>query len=123
MFRYRLQKGEEVLHRCIEGKRVGDDGGKVVGIDRRHDGSPGGTPAPPEERGESPPPSSSCLASPLDGRRFSPLVHGLHGGGGAGAPPRLDLSLCFSSVSRSCVLAFHRFLNSRRSVIPIEVSF
>jgi hypothetical protein len=47
-----------------------------------------------ERGGESPPPPSSSLASPLDGRRVAPLVHGLHGGGGAGAPPRLDISLC-----------------------------
>ena len=44
-----------MLHHCIKGERVGDDGGEVVGVDRRHDGSPGGTPAPPEERGREPP--------------------------------------------------------------------
>ena len=83
-----------MLHRCIEGEKVGVDGSKIVDVDRRHDPSPGGTPAPPGERGREPPPSSSSLASPLDGRRVPPLVHGLHGGGGAGAPPRLDLPLC-----------------------------
>ena len=83
-----------MLHRCIEEERVGDDGGEVVGVDRRHDDGPGGVPAPPGERGREPPPSSSSLASPLDGRRVPPLVHGLHGSGGAGAPPRLDLPLC-----------------------------
>ena len=35
-----------MLHRCIEGERVGVDGGEVVDVDRRHDVSPGGTPAP-----------------------------------------------------------------------------
>ena len=70
--------------------------------------APGGTPAPPEARGrESPPPSYSSLTSSLDGRRVSPLVLGLHGIGGARAPPRLDLSLCF------CVLSFY----------PLTVSF
>ena len=84
-----------MLHRCIEGERVGVDGSKIVDVDRRHDPCPGGTPAPPGEKGrEPPPPSSSSLASPLDGRRVPPLVHGLHGGGGAAAPPRLDLPLC-----------------------------
>ena len=83
-----------MLHRCIEGERVGDDGGEVVGVDRRHDNGPGGVPVPPGERGREPPPSSYSLASPLDGRRVPPLVHGLHGGGGAGTPPRLDLSIC-----------------------------
>ena len=82
-----------MLHRCIEGERVGDDGSEVVGEDCHHDDGHGGVPAPPGERGTDPPPSSS-LTFPLDGRRVSPLVHGLHGSGGAGAPPRLDLPLC-----------------------------
>ena len=57
--------------------------------------APGGLPAPPEARGEGPPSSSSSLTSSLDGRRVYPLVLGLHGVGGARAPPRLDLSLYF----------------------------
>ena len=44
-----------MLHRCIEGERVGDDGGEVVGVDRRHDNGPGGVPVPPGERGREPP--------------------------------------------------------------------
>ena len=36
-----------MLHRCIEGEKVGVDGSKVVDVDRRHDPCPGGTPAPP----------------------------------------------------------------------------
>ena len=82
-----------MLHRCIEGERFGVDGSNIVDVDRRHDPSPGGTPVPPGERGREPP-SFFFLGLPLDGRRVSPLVHGLHGGGGAGAPPRLDLPLC-----------------------------
>ena len=76
------------------GEKVGVDGSKIVDADRRPDRCPGGTPAPPEARGREPPPSSSSLASPLDGMRVTPLVLGLHGGGGVGAPPRLDLPLC-----------------------------
>ena len=55
-----------MLHRCIEGERVGVDGSKIVDVDRRHDPSAGGTPAPLGERGREPPPSSSSssLASP-----------------------------------------------------------
>ena len=50
-----------------------------------------------KQGGESPPSSSSSsLTFSLDGRRVSPLVHGLHGVGGARAPPRLDLFLCLS---------------------------
>ena len=73
--------------------------------------------------GEGPPSSSSSLTSSLDGRRVSPLVLGLHGMGGARAPPRLDLSLCFSLVLRSQILPFHHFLYSRRSVTPIGLKF
>ena len=88
--------------------------------------APGGTPVPPEARGREPPPSSSSLTSSLDGRRVYPLVHGLHGMGGARAPPRLDLSLCLSLFLRFSafqILAFHRFLYSWRSVTPIGLNF
>ena len=74
--------------------------------------APGGTLVPPKARGREPPPSSSSLTSSLDGRRVSPQVHGLHGTGGARAPPRLDLSLCLSLFLRSQILPFHRFLYS-----------
>ena len=102
---------------------VGEDDG-VVGVDRRHMMiAPAAFRRHRERGGESPPPYSSSLASLLDGRRVSPLVHGRHGSRRAGAPPRLDLSLCFSSVSRSPFLAFHHFLNIGRSVTPIELKF
>ena len=67
--------------------------------------APGSVLALPEARGRGPPPSSSSssLTSSLDGRRVSLLVLGYHGVGGARAPPRLDLSLCF------CVLRFRPF--------------
>ena len=67
---------------------VGEDRGDDDGPRRRSNatGSKG-------ERG--PPSSSSSLTFSLDGRRVSPLVLGSHGLGGARAPPRLDLSLCF----------------------------
>ena len=72
--------------------------------------------------GEGPPSSSSSssLTFSLDGRRVSPLVLGLHGMGGARAPPRLDLSL---SVSALPDLAFHRFFYNRRFVTPIGLNF
>ena len=54
------ERGVTPLH---GGEKVGVDGSKVVDVDRHHDPSPGGTPAPPGERGRDPPPSSS-LASP-----------------------------------------------------------
>ena len=83
-----------MLHRCIEGEKVGVDGSKIVDVDCCHDPCPGGTPAPPGERGREPASFFFFLGLPLDGRRVLPLVHGLHGGGGAGAPPRLDLPPC-----------------------------
>ena len=76
-------------------------------------------PAPPKEEGRGGPSSSSSLTSSLDGRRVSPLVLGLHGMGGARAPPRLDLSLCLSLFLRSVLLPFHRFVYIWRSVTPI----
>ena len=85
--------------------------------------APGGTPMPPEARGREPPPSSSSLTSSLDGRRVSPLVLGLHGMGGARAPPRLDLSLCLSLLMCSLILPFHRFLYSQRSITLIGLKF
>ena len=76
-----------MLHRCIEGERVGGDGSKIVDVDRRLDPCPSGTPAPPGERGREHPSFFFFLDLPLEGRRVPPLVHGLHGSGGAEAPP------------------------------------
>ena len=104
-----------MLHHCIQVERVGDDDGEVVGVDRRHDDGPGGVPAPPRERGESPPPSSYSLTFSLGGRWVSPLVHGLHGVGGARAPPRLDLSLFVSAFSDSSLSPFLIFPEIRNS--------
>ena len=78
--------------------------------------APGGVPAPSEARGrESPPPPSSSLTSSLDGRRVSPLVHGLHGMGGARAPPRLDLSLSVFAFPDSTLSPFLIFPEIRNS--------
>ena len=75
--------------------------------------APGSASAPPEARGrEAPSSSSSSLNSSLDGRRVSTLVLGSHGLGGARAPPRLDLSLCF------CVLRLYPFTVSLISGDP-----
>ena len=76
-----------------------DDGG--VGVDRHHVMmAPAVFRRHQERGGEGPPSSSSSFPFSLDGRRVSPLVHGLHGMGGVRAPPRLDLSLCLSLFLR-----------------------
>ena len=79
--------------------------------------APGGTPVPSEVREREPPPSPSSLTSSLDGRRVSPLVLGLHGMGGARAPPRLDMSLyvsgsAFSSLALSPFRIYMEIHNS-----------
>ena len=98
-----------------------DDGG--VGVDRGDDDGPRWHSGATRSEGErAPPSSSSSLTSSLYGRSISPLVHGLHGTGGARAPPRLDLSLCLSLFLCSQILPFHRFFCIRRSVTPIGVN-
>ena len=68
-----------------------------------------------ERGGESP--LLLLFPCPLDGRRVSPLVLGLHGSGGAGAPLRLDLYLfpsvsMFSDSGLSPFLIFPKIRNS-----------
>ena len=64
---------------------VGEDRGDDDGLQQRSSAT--------GSKGESPPSSSSSLTFSLDGRRVSPLILGFHVMGGAGSPPRLDLSL------------------------------
>ena len=76
-----------------------DDGG--VGVDCGDDDGPGGGSAPPGERGRGPPFFFFFLDLLPRWEKFSPLVLGFHGMGGARAPPRLDLSLCLFLFLRS----------------------
>ena len=64
--------------------------------------APGGVPAPPEARGREPPFFFFLDLLPRWEKGFlsGPCLHGV---GGARAPSRLDLSLCF------CVLRFRPF--------------
>src|SRR3954466_7384781 len=68
-----------------------------------------------KRRGEGAPSSSSSLTSSIDGRRVSPLVLGLHGVGGARAPPRLDLSLSVSAFSPGALSPFCIYMEIRNS--------
>jgi hypothetical protein len=108
-----------VLHHCIEGERVGVDGGEVVGVDRRHDGCPGGVPEPLGERGREPPSFFFLLGLPPRWEESFPsslwppwLLEG-----------RSPSEIGSLSVSRSCFLAENRFLYSRRSVTSIGLKF
>ena len=97
-----------------------DDG---VGEDRGDDDGPRQRSGATGSKGERASPSSySSLTFSLDGRRVSPLVHGLHGVGGARAPPRLDLSLYLSLFLCSQILPLHRFFYIWRFVTPIGVN-
>jgi hypothetical protein len=71
---------------------VGEDD-EVVGVDRRHTMIAPAVFWRHRERGGESPLLLILPWLPLDGRRVPPLVHGLLGGGGAGAPLRLDLPL------------------------------
>src|SRR3990170_14964 len=118
MFKYRLQRREGVLHRYIEGERVGVDGIKIVDVDRRHDPSPGGTPAPPGERGREPPSFFFFVGLPPRWEESSPSGPWPPWWWRGGSPFEIGSPSPFSSVSRPCFLAENRFLYSRRSVTP-----
>ena len=112
-----------MLHRCIEGEKVGIDGNKIVDVDRRHDPSPGGTPAPPGERGREPPSFFFFLGLPPRWEESSPTGPWPPWPRRGGSPSEIGSPSLFSYVSRSRFLAFHCFLNIRRSVTPIALRF
>ena len=112
-----------MLHRCIEGKRVGVDGGEVVGVDRRHNGSLGGALTPPEERGRELPCFFFLLGLPPRWEDSLPSGPWLPWCPEGRSPSEIGSLSLFSSVSRSCFLALPRFLNSRRSVTLIGLKF
>ena len=113
-----------MLHRCIKGERVGDDGGEVVGVDCRCGDGPGGVPTPPGERGREPPYFFFFLDLAPRWEKGFPSGPWLPWRRRGGSPFDIGyLSLCFLLFLLSQILAFHRFLNSRRSVTPIGLKF
>jgi hypothetical protein len=86
-----------VLHSCIEGERVGDDGGEVDGVDRHHDDCPGGVPAPPGERGREAPSFFFLLGLPHRWDKDPPSGPWPPRPPRGGSPSILDISL-FSSL-------------------------
>ena len=112
-----------MLHRCIEGERVGVDGSKIVDVDRRPDRCPGGTPAPPESRGERAPLLLLLPWPPPRWEESSPSGPWPPWRRRGGSPSEIGSPSLFSSVSRSPDLAENRFLYSRRSVTPIALRF
>src|SRR3990170_978345 len=123
MFKYRLQRREGVLHRCIEGERVGVDGSKIVDVDRCHNPSPGGTPAPPGERGREPPSFFVFLGLPPRWEEDSPSGPWPPWRRRGWSPSEIGSPSLFSYVSRSPDLAENRFLYSWRPVTPIALRF
>ena len=107
-----------MLHRCIEGGMVGDDGGEVVGVDcGDDDGGHGSVPAPPEEKGRGGPffffldllprwekgfPSGPWL--PWRGRGESPSEIG-----------SVSLSLSVSAFSSGSISPFRIYMEIRSS--------
>ena len=85
--------------------------------------APGGTPVPPEARGESPP--SFFFFLDLLPRWEKGLPSGLwlpwHGRGES--PSEIGSVSLSLSISAFLILPFHRFLYSRRSVTPIGLKF
>ena len=122
MFKETLQRVRERLHRCIEGGRVGDDGGEVVGEDGADDDGSGSAPAPLEARGRGTPfffflfldllprwekvfPSGPWL--PWRGRGESPSEIG-----------SISLSLSVSAFSSGSVSPFRIYMEIRNSDWP-----
>ena len=112
-----------MLHRCIEGEKVGVDGSKIVDVDRRPDRCPGGTPAPPEARGRETPSFFFFLGLPPRWEESSPSGPWSLWRRRGGSTSEIGSPSLFSSVSRSLDLAENRFLYSRRSVTPIALRF
>ena len=108
-----------MLHRCIEGERVGVDGSKIVDVDRR----PDGTPAPPEERGREPPSSFFFLGLPHSWEEGSPSGPWPPWMWRGESPSEIGSVSLFSSASRSPDMVENRFSYSGRSVTPIALRF
>ena len=85
--------------------------------------APGGTPAPPEARGREPPSFFFFLDLLPRWEKGFPSGPWLPWLGRGESPSEIgSVSLCLS-VSAFQILAFHRFLYSRRSVTPIGLKF
>ena len=112
-----------MLHHCIEGERVGDDGSKIVGEHRRHDPSPDGTPAPPGERGGESPLLILLPWPPLKWEEGSPSGPWSPWRRRDRSPSEIGSPSLLSYVSRSPDLAKNHFVNIRRSVTPIALRF
>ena len=100
-----------MLHRCIEGEKVGVDGSKIVDVDRRPDRCPGGTLVPPEVRGREPPLLLLLPCRPPISEESSPSVPWSPWWRMGGSPSEIGSPSLFSSVSRSADLAENYFLN------------
>ena len=83
-----------MLHRCIEGEKVGVDGSKVVDVDHPQDPSPGDVPAPSRERGREPPYFFFFLGHPPRWEESSPSIPWPPWWRRGGSPSEIGPSLC-----------------------------
>ena len=108
-----------MLHRCIEGERVGDDGAEVVGVDCGHDDGPSGAPVPLGESEREPPFFFFFLDLLPRWEKGFPSVSWLPWCGRGERPSKIG---SISLFLHSQILPLHRFFNIRRSVTPIGVN-
>ena len=108
-----------MLHRCIEGERVGVDGSNIVDVDHRPDRCPGGTPAPLEARGRVPPFFFFFLDLLPRWEKGFPSGPWLPWLGRGESPSEIG---SISLFLRSQILPLHRFFYIRRSITPIGVN-
>ena len=112
-----------MLHRCMEGERVGVDDSKTIDVGRRPDHWHGGTPAPPEARGREPPSLFFFLGLLPRWEKDFPSGPWIPWHGRGESPSEIGSLSPFSSVSHSPGLAENCFVYSGRSVTPIALRF
>ena len=120
MFKQRLQRVRERLHRCIEGGRVGDDSGEVVGEDCGDDDGPRWHSGATGSEGERAPSLFFFLGLLPSWEKGFPSGPWSKWHGRGESPSEIG---SVSLSLRSQILPFHRFLYSRRSVTPIGLKF
>ena len=123
MFKYRLQWVKEGLHRCIEGEELVMKAVKLLVKIAVMMMASGSAPVPPEARGREPPFFFFLLDLLPRWEKGFPSGPWSSWRGRGESPSEIGSISLSLSVSAFQILAFHRFLNSRRSVTPIGLKF